>query len=102
MAEPPFQPFFQRFRLILSETGWRVVEINKNDLITCSMELKMKNIAFVLIVLLTGCSQISNELHPWQSRGDAFNLCLDVTKWETINKEYIGFIGEEYLSEITR
>ncbi len=57
--------------------------------------------AFWLMLLMTvaGCSQVSPELHPWQSRGDAFSFEVHTTRWTAVESRHLGRVALEHVGE---
>ncbi len=60
------------------------------------------SIFLLLTIIFTGCSQYSNELHPWQSLGNQKSFNLDVTKWKVISKKNIGFIDKKHFPAVIK
>jgi len=52
-----------------------------------------------LLVTAVGCSQVSRELHPWQSRGDAFSFWVDTNQWTLIESRHLGRVAPEHVHE---
>ena len=55
-----------------------------------------------LLMTLAGCSQVSSELHPWQSHGNVFSFRVNTTEWSPLESRQLGRVAKEHIAEACR
>ncbi len=59
----------------------------------------MKHTLPLFTALALGCGQVSSHLHTWQTPGDSFSFCTDVTNWDSVRSEHLGRVSHQHMPE---